>query len=230
MPRASRLRGPAASAAVLVLLALPLLQHAIAPPPALANGGTLRLANVPMGAYLVSVFTDPTPVRPDSLDVSVLIVSGASGEVIEGLDVRVRTRHLEGVRPEEERPATREQADDPRYYAAKFGLAAEGEWEIRVSVRGPEGSGEAAFELRARDPGLLGNPLVLILLALLPLILVGAWIARQSGEDPPGTGPGGGVSGGGGGVDGGGGGVDGGGVGRDGGGVSGGGVSPGGPR
>lgn len=222
MPRAPRLRGPAASAAVLVLLALPLLQHAIAPPPALANGGTLRLANVPMGAYLVSVFTDPTPVRPDSLDVSVLIVSSASGEVIEGLDVRVRTRHLEGVRPEEERPATREQADDPRYYAAKFGLAAEGEWEIRVSVRGPEGSGEATFELRARDPGLLGNPLVLILLALLPLILVGAWIARQSGEDPPGTGPG--VSVGGGGV---GGGVDGEGVG---GGVDGGGVSPGGPR
>jgi hypothetical protein len=182
-----------------------------------------------MGAYLVSVFTDPTPVRPDSLDVSVLIVSGASGEVIEGLDVRVRTRHLEGVRPEEERPATREQADDPRYYAAKFGLAAEGEWEIRVSVRGPEGSGEAAFELRARDPGLLGNPLVLIVLALLPLILVGAWIARQSGEDPPGSGRG--VSGGGVGGGGGGGGiVDGGGVGRGGGGVNGGSVSPGGPR
>lgn len=189
MPRASRSRGLAASAALLVVLALPLVQHTVTPPTAQANGGTLRLANVPMGAYLVSVFTDPTPVRPDSLDVSVLIVSGSSGEVIEGLDVRVRTRHLEGVRPEEERPATREAADDPRYYAAKFGLGAEGEWEIQVSVRGTEGSGEAAFQLRARDRGLLGSPLVLILLALLPLMLVAAWIARQSGEVPPGEVP-----------------------------------------
>jgi hypothetical protein len=191
MPRASRSRGLAASSALLVLLALSFVQHAVTPPPAQANGGTLRLANVPMGAYLVSVFTDPTPVRPDSLDVSVLIVSGASGEVVEGLDVRVRTRHLEGVRPEEERPATREEADDPRYYAAKFALAAEGEWEIRVSVQGPEGSGEAAFQLRARDRGLLGSPLVLIFLALLPLLVVGAWIARQSGEAHAGTDDGG---------------------------------------
>jgi hypothetical protein len=128
------------------------------PSPALANGGTLRLANVPMGAYLVSVFTDPTPVRPDSLDVSVLVVMRGLGGGGEGLDVRLRTRHLEGLRPEEERPATREQADDPRYYAAKFGLGAEGPWEIQVTVRGPEGSGEASFEVRARDRGLLGNP------------------------------------------------------------------------
>jgi hypothetical protein len=199
MHRAPRSRGPAASALLLALgaasVVAALVLHAVAPSPALANGGTLRLANVPMGAYLVSVFTDPTPVRPDSLDVSVLIVSAASGAVIEGLDVRLRTRHLEGLRPEEERPATREQADDPRYYAAKFGLGAEGPWEIQVAVRGPEGSGEASFQVRARDRGLLGNPLVLILLALLPLILVGAWIARQPAEASAGAkAPGGGLS------------------------------------
>jgi hypothetical protein len=154
----------------------------VGPTEALANGGTLRLANVPMGAYLVSVFTDPTPVRPDSLDVSVLVVNRTGGEVVEGLDVRVRTRHLAGAVADDERAATREQADDPRYYAAKFGLGAEGAWEIRVLVEGPEGAGDAGFEVTARDPGLLGNPLVLILLALLPLLLVGGWIVLQSND------------------------------------------------
>lgn len=150
-----------------------------APPSAVANGGTLRLANVPMGAYLVSVFTDPTPVRPDSLDVSVLVVMASNGAVAEGVDVTLRTRHLEGLAPDSERAATREAADDPRYHAAKFGLGAEGPWEIRVSVRGPEGAGAAAFEVRARERGLLGHPAVLVLLALLPLLLVGGWIFRQ---------------------------------------------------
>jgi hypothetical protein len=153
-----------------------------APPAAEANGGTLRLANVPMGAYLVSVFTDPTPVRPDSLDVSVLVVMASNGAVAEGVEVTLRTRHLEGLAPDSERAATREAADDPRYHAAKFALGAEGPWEIQVTVRGPEGQGDAAFEVRARERGLLGHPAMLVFLALLPLLLVGGWILRQGGS------------------------------------------------
>jgi hypothetical protein len=156
--------------------------HLGSPGPAAANGGTLRLSNVAMGSYLVSAFTDPTPVRPDSLDVSVLVVLARSGELAEEVEVTVRSRHLEGAAPEEVRPATREQADDPRYLAAKFALGAEGPWALTVEVRGPGGSGEATFEVRARERGLLGHPLVLVVLALLPLALVGAWVTRQ-GDD-----------------------------------------------
>jgi hypothetical protein len=173
---------PRAALLVALLTAAGCTILALSPDPVQGNGGTLRLANVPMGAYLVSAFTDPTPVRPDSLDVSVLAVMATTGGVAEGLEVQVRTRHLEGGVPEESRRATREQADDPRYYAAKFGLGAEGPWELTVSVRGPDGSGEASFQVTARERGLLGHPLVLVLLALLPLALVGAWIARQDGS------------------------------------------------
>ena len=144
-----------------------------------ANGGTLRLANVAMGEYRVSVFTDPTPVRPDSLDVSVLVMREGVPGVAEDVRVIIGTRALEGPGPEEVREATREQADDPRYYAAKFGLGAEGEWEVTVAVSGPGGEGDASFQLRARERGLLGHPLVLAGLALLPLIGVALWIFRQ---------------------------------------------------
>jgi hypothetical protein len=144
-----------------------------------ANGGTLRLANVAMGDYRVSVFTDPTPVRPDSLDVSVLVMREGVPGVAEDVRVIIRTRALDGQGPEEVREATREQADDPRYYAAKFGLGAEGGWQITVAVSGPGGEGEASFQLQARERGLLGHPLVLAGLALLPLVGVALWIFRQ---------------------------------------------------
>ncbi len=213
----ARLLPPGLAAAPLLLLASALLLPGIL----LANGGTLRLANVPMGEYRVSAFTDPTPVRPDSLDVSLLIVHARTGEVVDGLDVRVRTRLLEprhgghaagenaaeghganghgaadpGAAPRpgagEERRATREEADDPRYYATKFGLGAEGRWELTVVVEGPQGSGEASFEVTARELGLFGNPLVLVLLALFPLLVVGGWLARGGGGDADGEGAGG---------------------------------------
>jgi hypothetical protein len=143
-----------------------------------ANGGTLRLNQAVMGAYRVSAFTDPTPVQVDSLDVSVLVVDGRTGTVVEGLLVELRARHLSGKAPERLERATREAADDPRYYAAKFTLEEPGDWEITVVVFGPEGSGEAAFTIRALRPSLFQNPWVLLLLAILPLGLLGLWISR----------------------------------------------------
>lgn len=167
-----------------------------APADLLANGGALRLANVVMGEYRVSVFTDPTPVRPDSLDVSVLVLQEGVEGVPDGLDVTVRTRFLEprrgaaatdarereGAPPvgtEQTRPATRAQADDPRYHAAKFALGAEGRWRVTVAVRGDAGEGEASFEVTARERGLLGHPVTFVLLALLPLVIAAWWILRE---------------------------------------------------
>lgn len=145
-----------------------------------ANGGTLRLGDVPIGNYRMSVFTDPTPVRPDSLDVSVLVLHEDRPGPVDDVDVTVRSRALENQGPGSRLPATKGQADDPRYYAAKFVLGAEGRWEIDVHLDGPEGSGSAAFQITAREPGLLGHPLVLTLLALLPLAGFGAWLFRQN--------------------------------------------------
>lgn len=158
--------------------------------PLLANGGTLRLASVPMGEYRVSVFTDPTPVRPDSLDVSVLVLEEDREGVAADVEVQVRAEALEGEPDSREVTATREQADDPRYRAAKFALGRPGPWRITIAVAGPRGRGEAAFEVTAREPGLLGHPLLLTLLALLPLGLLGWWLLR----DEPAAGSSGGIS------------------------------------
>ncbi|NNM06935.1 MAG: hypothetical protein HKO65_17695, partial [Gemmatimonadetes bacterium] len=66
---------PLASAGVLVVSSLVALGAALTLPAStnflLADGGTLRVANVPMGAYRINVYTDPTPITPDSIDVSI---------------------------------------------------------------------------------------------------------------------------------------------------------------
>jgi hypothetical protein len=137
------------------------------------------VANVPVGAYRVNVFTDPTPIPPDSIDVSVLVTFERGRGIATGLEIEVVALPLDGVGGEVRHPATRDQAEDPRYYAAKFALGAEGRWEIKVRLTGPEGEGEVAFEVQVQEPGLFGNPYLILTLALLPLLLVGWWLKRS---------------------------------------------------
>ena len=87
------------------------------PKPLLADGGTLRVSNVPMGAYRVNVFTDPTPIPPDTIDVSVLVTFERGRGVAQGLEIVVAGRPLGTTDWVISHPATREQAEDPRYYA-----------------------------------------------------------------------------------------------------------------
>ena len=143
-----------------------------------ADGGTLRVGNLPMGAYRVNVFTDPTPITPDSIDVSILVTFERGRGVAQGLEIEVEAEPADGLGAFVRHPATQEQADDPRYYAAKFALGAEGLWDIKVRLSGPEGEGETSFQVRVQEPGLFGNPYLILAVALFPLVLVGWWLKR----------------------------------------------------
>jgi hypothetical protein len=175
-----RLLAAAGSAALVVLAAL-MVGVALAPP-LMADGGTLRVANAIMGAYRVSIFTDPTPVTPDSLDVSVLATFDRGRGIAPGLQIIVVARPLDGSGRTIRHPATPDQAEDPRYYAAKFSPGALGDWEIEVRVQGPEGSGEVGFEIRVQEPGPFDNPFLILGVALLPLALVGWWLRGSALE------------------------------------------------
>ena len=174
-------RALAALSAVLLAVAL-----AIPSPHRLrADGGTLRVANVPMGAYRVNVFTDPTPIPPDSIDVSVLVTFERGRGVARGLEIQVEGRPVEAEGAPVSHPATRGQADDPRFYAAKFALGSVGTWEITVRVKGPEGEGHTSFQVSVQNPGAFGNPYVILTLALAPLLLVGWWLKRSGNPAQP---------------------------------------------
>jgi hypothetical protein len=150
-----------------------------------ADGGTLRVANVVMGAYRINVYTDPTPIPPDTIDVSVLATFERGRGVAIGLEIEVLARRLDGVGDTIRHTATRDQADDPRFYAAKFKLGSVGAWEITTRVAGPEGAGEVSFEVEVQEPGPLSNPFLILGLALVPLALVGWWLKRADAVPGP---------------------------------------------
>jgi hypothetical protein len=148
--------------------------------PVLGNGGTLRVADVPIGGYQVSVFTDPTPARPDTLHVSVLVLRGGTGEVAEGVEVRIAARSMNPPVTLPALSAMRHESDDPRYYHNHFVLPHPGRWEISVAVSGDAGEGETRFELTAREEGPLDNPYVLVILSLIPLAATAWWLTRPT--------------------------------------------------
>lgn len=159
-------------------LALVLL---LAAAPLLANGGTVRVSRAPVGPYFVSIFSSPTPLRTGEVDVSVLVQDSADA----ALDLPVYVEaHPVGFDAEPVRqPATRQQATNKLFKAAKFDVTTPGEWEFRVGI-GPTGERAAvSFQATLTDPTLLDRPYLLALLVLLPLALLARLLLGRDDED-----------------------------------------------
>lgn len=149
--------------------------------PLLANGGTVRISRAEVGPYIVSVLTSPTPLRTGEVDVSVLVQDSA-GAVLGDVAVRVEARPV-GIEAEPvTHPATRAQATNKLFQAAKFDIGTPGEWEILVRVGGDEG-GTVSFPVTVTEPSLLDRPYLLAALILLPLLLGGWLLSRRGNEE-----------------------------------------------
>lgn len=163
-----------------ILTALPALLVLALTAPLLANGGTVRLSREPVGPYLVSVLTSPTPLRTGPVDVSVLVQDSAE-EVVPGVAVLVEAHPLGLDADPIRHGATRQQATNKFFLAAKFDVGTPGEWEFRVHVGEGEG-GTVRFRATLTDPTLLDRPYLLAALLLLPVIVVG-WLLGRNGRD-----------------------------------------------
>ena len=154
--------------------------------PLLANGGTVRLSREPVGPWLVSVMSSPTPLRTGEVDISVLVQDSAE-EVVPGVPVWVEAVPVAIPEAAQDgadtlrHPATRQQATNKFFLAAKFDVPTPGEWEFRVHVGEPE-AGAVSFQATLTDPTLLDRPYLLVALILLP-ILLGGWLLARRGDD-----------------------------------------------
>jgi hypothetical protein len=160
-------------AASLLLLTVVLL----AAPPALANGGTIRVGNQAAGPYEVTVFTSPTPIQTGSVDVSVAVQKAGASEVVLDAQVAVLVEPVGHEGTARTFPATHEQATNKLFYAANVDLPAAGVWRFTVNVGGSLGAGAVSFEAEASQPGLLGNPA--LSLTLVPVLLGIWWLWRR---------------------------------------------------
>jgi len=133
------------------LVAVSVVVSLAAPAPAPGNGGTLRLARVPAGPYLVSVWTQPDPARVGQLDVSVAIMKPDSGEAV--LDA-MATAHARpptsGGPTSAPRALERGGGGNRLLYHGLVDVPARGRWDISVRVQGPAGSGETSFAVDVR--------------------------------------------------------------------------------
>lgn len=150
-------------------------------PPLLANGGTVRVSRAPLGPYLVTIYSSPTPLRTGEVDISVLVQDSADAVLAPPITVEARPRALtEGATADPiRREAARAQATNKLFQAAKFDVAEPGEWEFRVEV---DGAGSLSFRATVVRSTLLDRPYLLGLLILLPVLVIG-WLALGRDED-----------------------------------------------
>jgi len=123
---------------------------------ALADGGLVRISER-SGAFLITAFTSPTPVRAGTLDLSVMVQDArtlapvldarvdvhlvpAGGAARTGNDAAAATVRLAAVR---------DQATNKLLYAALPALPASGEWEARIGVERADDRGEISFRFTA---------------------------------------------------------------------------------
>lgn len=164
---------------------LALLLVAALAAPMLANGGTVRISEAPVGPWRVTVYSSPTPLRTGEIDISALVQDSADALV--DLPIAVEATAVRGASPAIRREATRGQATNKLFKAAKFEVAAPGQWRFVVTV-GPDGAGrggQVSFQATVAKSTILDRPYLLAALVLLPLVVLGwLWLGRDGDEDP----------------------------------------------
>src|SRR5262245_20988249 len=111
-----------------------------------ADSGTVRL-HAQAGAYQVTVFTLPTPLRAGPVDISVLVQNATEECVPEaGVTIRLMPRETGEALV---LPATTEAATNKLFRAADFELPVPGWWDVDVAIDGPYGSALVSFSFQA---------------------------------------------------------------------------------
>ncbi len=146
--------------------------------------GTPQLINEPAGPYVVSVWTDPEPLRIDEAHVTVAVMEPETEAPILDAQVTVELVWLDDSSSRLTAPATREQATLKVMYTAVFAPPQAGMWQGTVLVDGPDGAGKVGpFVIELLPParnywGLVGG---LALGLLMVGWLVRPWLGQQSG-------------------------------------------------
>ena len=131
-----------------------------------ADSGLVRLSET-AEPWLITVMTDPTPIREGLADISILIQDSTSGEAILDASVMLELKNAQtGLSVSTK--ATREQADNRLLYAAKFVVPTAGEWTVETHVQYGQAAQVIDWSFNAAPPL---PPLAVIWPWLLPAAL-----------------------------------------------------------
>ena len=99
-------------------------------PALLADGGAIQ-SRQEAGAFVITVFTSPAPLRAGPVDMSVLVQNRDTSQTVLGAAVSL---HLERGDSAMTIPATHALAQNKLLYAANVDLTEPGEWQYSVTV------------------------------------------------------------------------------------------------
>lgn len=147
-------RRPIGLAAVVVVVGL--LSAVFAGPPASARAhgmGTPQLLNVPAGPYMLSVWTDPNPLRSDEAHVVVAVIAPDTGQmIVSDIEVTITMTSLADPTVVHQRTAGQDFVNQLLHAAEFNDHLTEGAWRVGISATGARGaSDEIAFEVEI-DP------------------------------------------------------------------------------
>jgi hypothetical protein len=145
-----------------------------------AHGGRVQLHQA-VGPFVVTVFTEPTPLRVGPVDISVLVQEREDGQPVLDGEVSVWLRREDGRTVGG--PATRAVAHHKLLYCTVVHLPEAGSWVLEVIVM----QGQDAASVRGQVAAAAPRPFVLAYwrsLSLLPIILtlcvVHQWVKRRA--------------------------------------------------
>lgn len=149
------------------------------------GGGTLKIANEPIGAYQVSVWTAPAvPRGGDPLHVTVGVARRNDGRPVLDTAVQVEAFIADGNQLLGSAAATTEQSVNKLFYEADLPAFDVGTVKIVVTVMGEGGEGTVTFDQEIRPH--FNTTLIISLLAggalLAGLTWIRSWKKRQGGR------------------------------------------------
>lgn len=169
---------------ILFLLVTPLVARA-------HGGGTPQLVNEPAGPYVISAWTTPDPPTVGELHITVAVAEPGAGREagppVLGATVEVHLTHDGAEQPVVSKMASNEDAANKLFYETDLAVPEAGPYRVQVDVDGPQGSGQAVFDLRAEAAEEFNWPLVsgLGLAFVVALFAVNAWRGRDRQEPQP---------------------------------------------
>lgn len=123
-----------------------------------------------VGPYTATVWADPD-VGTGTFIVEAMVNGAAPPD---GTTVTVHARPADGHQSETSAAASRQRSGENNIFQATVPLDAEGQWNVRVTLDGPAGQGETAFQVEATPAwsGWITN-----LLCFLPFLAIGGlWV------------------------------------------------------
>lgn len=115
-----------------------------------ADGGAVRFSKQ-IGAYRITVFTSPIPLRAGPVDVSVFVQDAATGEPVSDGAITVKVWLREHPQTSIVQRATMAASTNKLFRAAVFDLPEAGAWEVKLSIDGLGTPMVVHFEMEASE-------------------------------------------------------------------------------